>query len=94
VPGGATHRRGAVAGDILMIWYVALVERRRRTRALRRAIARLPELNRRIILLTARDGLSHSDVAERLGISNQTVEAELAQALISLAQELDPGGDD
>lgn len=77
-----------------MTWYVALVQRWRRTRALRRAIARLPARHRQIILLTARDGHSHSDVAGRLGISSETVETELAHALSSLARDLDSRGDD
>lgn len=76
-----------------MNWYLALIERRRRSRALQRSISRLPELHRRILLLTARDRLSLADAADRLGISTETVQAELARALISLARDLARDGD-
>jgi RNA polymerase sigma-70 factor, ECF subfamily len=73
-----------------MAWYHALAGEWRRGRALRRAIARLPEQRRQIFLLTGRDGLPYREVAERLGISVETVETDLARALHSLAKALEP----
>lgn len=80
---------GAKPGDVRMAWYTFLVATWMRTRALERSLARLPERERQILLLTARDGLSYPEVADRLGVSPETVEADLARALASLAQTLE-----
>ena len=77
-----------------MSWFIALIRQWRRTRTLRRAIARLPEQDRSIVLFTARDGLSHAEVADRLGISTGTVEIGLARALNSVARDLDRHDDE
>jgi RNA polymerase sigma factor (sigma-70 family) len=73
-----------------MAWYHALAGEWRRGRALRRAIARLPEQQRQIFLLTGRDGMPYREVAERLGISVETVETDLARALHSLVRAIEP----
>lgn len=75
-----------------MTWSIALVRRWRRSRSLRRSLARLPERQRQVFLLTARDDLSYSEAADRLGISPRMVEADLACALRALSG--DPATDD
>jgi RNA polymerase sigma-70 factor (ECF subfamily) len=51
-----------------------------RDAALWRAIDALPEKCRAVFLLSKRDGLSHSEIAEQLGISTKTVENQITKA--------------
>ncbi|MDE1915339.1 MAG: hypothetical protein KGJ57_10590 [Sphingomonadales bacterium] len=53
------------------------------------ALDQLPMVARVVYLLAATDGMSHADIAFRLGISEKEVEAELAQALVLLDAALD-----
>ena len=50
------------------------------------AIDRLPERRRQILLLNKRDGLTCSEIALRMGISEATVRNQLAKALKSLRE--------
>jgi RNA polymerase sigma-70 factor (ECF subfamily) len=67
----------------------AALEARRRWQATRKAIGRLPE-NQRVVLLLARfEGLSHRQIAEILKITEGAVESRLVRAMrrIEAAQE-------
>ena len=59
-----------------------------RDAALWRAIEALPERCRRIFLLSKRDGLSHAEIADEMGISIKTVENQLTKAYSRLRGEL------
>jgi len=59
----------------------AAMEQRERLRLLAQAIAGLPPRCREAFLLHKIDGLSHSEVAERLGISRSMVEKHVMKAL-------------
>ena len=49
-----------------------------------KAINALPPGRRRMLLLHKRDGLSHAEIAERLGVSQGTVRNQISRALKSL----------
>lgn len=53
------------------------------------AIDRLPAKRREILLLSKRDGLSYSEIAVRMGISENTVHNQLSKALQTLRQGAD-----
>lgn len=57
------------------------VSRRQETDLLELAIASLPPRCREILLLRKFENLSHREIAQRLGISEHTVEAQLTKAL-------------
>lgn len=57
------------------------LERRQRLRLLAQAIAELPPRCREAFLMHKLDGLSHAQVAERLGISRSMVEKHVMKAL-------------
>lgn len=59
-----------------------------RDAALWRAIEALPERCRRIFLLSKRDGFSHAEIADELGISVKTVENQITKAYSRLRGEL------
>ncbi len=67
----------------------AVLESRRRWQATRRAIARLPENQRSVLVLVRFEGLSYKQVAEVLGITEGAVESRLFRAMrrIEAAQE-------
>lgn len=54
------------------------------------AIDRLPRRCREVFLAAKRDGLSHSEIAESMGISVKTVEAQMTKALSRLREALSP----
>lgn len=54
------------------------------------AISRLPERCRQVFLMSKRDGLSHAEIAEELGISTKTVENQITKAFKSLRSALQP----
>lgn len=54
------------------------------------AIGKLPYRCRQVFLLAKRDGLSHAEIAEELDISVKTVENQIAKALKTLREVLDP----
>lgn len=54
------------------------------------AISRLPERCRQVFLMSKRDGLSHAEIAEELGISIKTVENQITKAFKSLRSTLQP----
>jgi RNA polymerase sigma-70 factor (ECF subfamily) len=56
--------------------------------ALARGIAALPLRRREVFLLRRVHGLSHQQIAERMGTSTQTVANQLSQALTTLRREL------
>jgi RNA polymerase sigma-70 factor (ECF subfamily) len=55
--------------------------------AMTRAIAALPERRRQILLLR-REHLSHAEIAQVMGISLKTVEAQLTSAFVTLRDAL------
>jgi RNA polymerase sigma-70 factor (ECF subfamily) len=55
---------------------------------LRRAIAELPERRRIVLTLSRIDGLSHREIAARLGVTVRTVETDLKQAIEHCAERL------
>jgi RNA polymerase sigma-70 factor (ECF subfamily) len=55
---------------------------------LARAVSRLPERRRAILLAASVDGLPHQEIAGRWGISRRTVLVELRRALDFLESEL------
>ena len=54
------------------------------------AISALPPKRRQVFLLSREQGLSYKEIAERLGISKNTVEIHMVKAMKSLHQYLDP----
>lgn len=50
------------------------------------AIDRLPERRRDIFLMNKRDGLTYSEIADRLGISEHTVHSQITKALRTLRE--------
>ncbi len=65
-----------------------IVERAERVRAVREAVARLPERGRAVLLLQWRRGLTYAEIAECLGISVKTVEVHVSRALKALRRSL------
>lgn len=74
----------AVAGDDGQ----ALLEQRSALRAVRRAMADLPEEQRLVLLCVTVDGMSYKEAADALGIPTGTVMSRLARARIRLADAL------
>lgn len=66
----------------------AIVERRSELRAVRRAIADLPEDQRAVLMLVTVDGLSYQEAADALGIPMGTVMSRLARARTRLTDTL------
>ncbi len=66
----------------------AIVERRSELRAVRRAIADLPEDQRAVLMLVTVDGLSYQEAADALGIPMGTVMSRLARARVRLTDTL------
>lgn len=56
---------------------------------LERAAARLSPLERRVLELSAVDGLDNESIADRLGISRRRVERLLARAILKFDRALD-----
>lgn len=61
-----------------------LQERSEREARLWAAIDRLPKACRNVLLMSKRDGLKNREIAEALGISIKTVEAQLTKAYATL----------
>lgn len=51
---------------------------------LERAASRLPPMEREVLVLSAREGLSNGDIGARLGITPEAAERLLARALCRL----------
>lgn len=68
---------------------LALVEAKRRWRATRRAIERLPANQRAVLVLARFEEMSYKEIAETLGISLGAVESRLFRAMrnLDLAQD-------
>ncbi len=60
-----------------------LLEDRSSIEALEAILTELPPLYRAVLLLRKRDGYTHDEIAERLGISKHTVHKYLSRALFS-----------
>lgn len=58
---------------------------------LQKAISRLPEQRRKIYQLSREEGLSHNEIAKKLGITVKTVENQITLALKIIRQQLDAG---
>ncbi|HUO20994.1 MAG TPA: sigma-70 family RNA polymerase sigma factor [Caulobacteraceae bacterium] len=69
------------------------VSARQELRVVADALAGLPSRCRQAFELRKIDGLSHRQIAERLGLSERTVEKHLARALHLLMEALGRGGD-
>ena len=67
-----------------------VLEARHTAEHLRRAVAALPERQREAFLLTRVEGLSHTDVADVMGIAAATVNVHLVRALKTLRSSLGP----
>ncbi len=65
-----------------------LVERRSELRAVRQAIAALPDEQRAVLMLVTVDGLSYQEAAQALNIPLGTVMSRLSRARIRLADQL------
>lgn len=59
----------------------ALLEQTQRERLLEQAMAELPERQRDVLVWHRIDGLSQSEIAERMGVSRRTVYSQLQAAL-------------
>lgn len=70
------------------------IEQRERLALLRGAIDELPPRCREVFVLHKLDGLSHADVAERLGISRNMVEKHVIRAMRHFRDRLDAAGHD
>jgi len=57
---------------------------------LRGAIAELPERTRQIFVLNRIEGLGYAETAERLGVSESSVQKHLAKALLHVRRRLQP----
>lgn len=57
---------------------------------LRSIVAELPERTRQIFVLNRIEGLSYAETAERLGISESSVQKHLAKALLHVTKRLRP----
>jgi len=55
---------------------------------IRQAIDRLPMERRKVFIMSRYDGLTYSQIAEKLGISVKTVENQMGKALKTLREEL------
>ena len=60
-----------------------------RISAVHKALAELPESQRKVILLRIEDGLDHEAIAARLGISRQAVEVRLCRGRARLKEQLE-----
>lgn len=58
--------------------------------AVQRAVAELPPRCREVFELSRTDGLRYAEIAEALGISEKTVEAQMGKALRALRERLAP----
>ncbi len=67
------------------------VETRERLSRVRRALARLPEKQRRVILLANVEGLPLREVAETLGLNLNTVKTLLRRGRLGIARRLAEG---
>lgn len=63
-----------------------------RDAALWKAIGDLPERCREIFLMSKQEGLSHKEIADRLGISTKTIENQMTKAYSRLQEALEPKG--
>lgn len=59
-----------------------------RQAAIERAIAELPERRRAVCVLRWVDGLSYAEIAQRLGVSEKTVDSQLQNAIRFIRQAL------
>ena len=66
------------------------VDARQRLARLLHAVDLLPPQCRRVFLLHKIEGLSHTEVAQKLGVSRSAVEKHMINALRRLAEALDP----
>lgn len=90
---GRVERRGEphAAGDRVTApaAYASLVEEEIDV-ALRRAVSELPARCREVFELSRVHGLRYAEIAETLGISVKTVEAQMGKALRTLREQLAP----
>lgn len=56
---------------------------------LQRAVSKLRPIEREVLILSAREGLSNAEIAERLGITSAAAERLLADAIYRLDRTLE-----
>lgn len=85
--GRKAHNSRTVSGDVVLEALVdptpppdELYVRQRRTQRMKAGLERLNPRPREVLLLHRLDGLSHAQIAERLGISVSMVEKHIARA--------------
>lgn len=68
-----------------------MTSRRRRVTPdrIERAASKLRPIEREVLVLSAREGLSNADIAKRLGITADAAERHLADAVYALARRLE-----
>ena len=69
----------------------ALLERALEIRRLQICVSELPTRCRQIFCLGLIEGLTHAEIAERLGVSVRTVDRHLARAVTHVRRRLSPG---
>lgn len=79
-PSGEKVHEAAPADDALIA--------RERIRQMQEALGQLPEPVRQAFLLHKFDGLSHAEIAERLGVSRSSIEKHMMRALKHLMKRL------
>jgi RNA polymerase sigma-70 factor (ECF subfamily) len=67
-----------------------VMETQERVAALERALDALPERRRLVFVLRWREGLSHQEIADRMGVTVKTVENQLTRAIQALRERLGP----
>ncbi|MDR6433656.1 RNA polymerase sigma factor [Brucella pseudogrignonensis] len=66
------------------------IDARQKLDRLQTAVAELPGRTRQIFVLSRIEGLSYAETADRLGISESSVQKHLAKALLHVTQRLRP----
>lgn len=69
-----------------------VIDTSERDAAVWNAVKALPEKCRQVFLLSKRDGLTYSEIAEEMGISVKTVENQISKALRTLRKDLEAHG--
>lgn len=84
----------AVLEDLVSSWPEpdAAVDDIMRIKRFREALQSLPPVCRAAFILHRIDGLTHAEIAERLGISRKTVERHIVKALERCHRRLKPSG--
>jgi len=87
------RRRAARTGELDGAGPVSprAVERKAEAGLVSRALAKLPEQERRILVMATSEGLSHQEIAEQTGLPLGTVKTNARRALARVREELGEG---